>query len=646
MNRAMPTLSDLKEARNTVIGYTAGSLAIMLVVQLLSGLFTGDPFIRLVLMVLWFSCLLSVTWGLTEPFSRYFTALNRWRYAEAGPAILHTSGKYAMRVSRIVGGFGWTATVAGSLCCLFVLSHWPEAGFLTPFQGFFKYGWWLAMSAIPAYMFFAVGSLKEILQLRQELREQAELSGARVRDVETQKDEERAAQGPAVEITGPQRFRAGGYDWHWGDYYKNVAIFGMSGSGKTLCVLNAVLDGLIGSANNKVSAAAGLILDPKGDFRNKIAHVCRKHGRASDLIVIDPYNLDTSARFNPLDTQDNPLEVAGRFTGVMETLSEKSSEDAFWIDSVKTFIQNILPLLRAAKRDMPPDLIDIYQCATSDAALSRMLSDISEAELEGNRTLTRAFEYVTDVWDEMGDKPKSTVRTFISNMLGPFLQEPYDDLFIGKSTKTMAELLDEGKILYVYMPIADQETMARVVSTFVKLEFYREVLKRVDKDRPSFFLCDEFQAFFTTGSGRGDAEAFERTRQSNHANIVAFQNLPALLRQVPKEEPVTNMLGNCATKIFLRNTDQKTNEYASNLFGEQVETLIGTGQSGSGLKHGSKSVSANAQYGKKVRQDVFSSLIVPSREDQLDYAEAMCHLGARATVDHNRLRWKIHPLKA
>ena len=41
-----------------------------------------------------------------------------------------------------------------------------------------------------------------------------------------------------------------------------------------------------------------------------------------------------------------------------------------------------------------------------------------------------------------------------------------------------------------------------------------------------------------------DADFFERSRQSNHANIIATQNYPALLKQAAdKESTVKNLLG-------------------------------------------------------------------------------------------------------
>ena len=284
----------------------------------------------------------------------------------------------------------------------------------------------------------------------------------------------------------------------------------------------------------------------------------------------------------------------------------------------------------------------------SDSKLDPWGQMVSDDAYDKNVDMQRTFDYFFDVWKPMPDDTKGTIRSFVSNMLGSFLTQPYDTLFTGSSTSTISQMVENGKILYVYMPIADKETMSRVVSTFVKLEFYREVLKRPNKERPSFFLCDEFQSFFTVGQGRGDADAFERTRQSNHANVVAFQNLNALFKQTERKEPVLNLLGNCAVKLFLRNTDKETNEYASELFGEHIETLSSSTVSISGGAKGTKgagSVSGSAQYSARVKKEEFASLGVPSKEENNLFAEAIAHLAARSTVETRRMKWKVHPIK-
>jgi type IV secretory pathway TraG/TraD family ATPase VirD4 len=230
-------------------------------------------------------------------------------------------------------------------------------------------------------------------------------------------------------------------------------------------------------------------------------------------------------------------------------------------------------------------------------------------------------------------------------MLDPFLMEPYRTLFSGRSTVTLGEMIDRGKLLYVHMPIADKEAMARTVCSFIKLEYFREVLKRPNKTRPTFFFCDEFQCFFTTAKGKGDADFFERSRQSNHANVVATQNLPSLLKYAERRELVDNMLGNCAVKVFLRNTDEQTNKYAAEQFGQEMMSTggVSVGDLGLGRKKGAPGAQISYQYDFRVRPEQFAALGVPARGTS-EASESIVHLASRGRVEHHRLRWLVHPL--
>ena len=626
-----------------------GSLLLCVVIHLLAPMVSApQSILRFGLVVVFFGALASAGWSLVEPYRDYAVSRLRWQYADASPAIRRNIERIGARRARFVARIGWAITIASGLWCLAILVGWPYLP-LPP-------GWGsvlgllavLAWLGVPIAAITGLRPLREAHELKRQVDEEMHASGARIRDAASRETQRKQISARPVEITAPLGFRAGGYDWRWSDFYKNAAIFGMSGSGKTICVLNAVLDGLLGSSSETGKRCAGLILDPKGDFRDKIETLCRNYGRERDLVIIDPSNLDVSIRWNPLDSQDDALEVAGRFAAVMQILSDSSEVDAFWIDSATRLVQNILSLYRLVDPDAPPSLADVYEAAMSDDVLGDLIGRVPEEVFASRRSARRTADYFIEVWRPMPDNTRGSVRSYVSNMLGSFLVEPYDEIFAGKSDVTLGEVVDKGLILYVNMPIADREVMARVVSTFIKLEYYREVLKRPNKDRPSFFLCDEFQSFFTVGQGRGDPDAFERTRQSNHANIVAFQNINALLKQTKQREPVMNLLGNCAIKLFLRNTDDDTNKYASSLFGKHIENLGGASVNvarGTRLSGDSASFSGSDQYHDRVKPEEFTTLAVPSQEDRIHHAEVIGHLAARAAVSQERQRWRVHPLK-
>ena len=91
-------------------------------------------------------------------------------------------------------------------------------------------------------------------------------------------------------------------------------------------------------------------------------------------------------------------------------------------------------------------------------------------------------------------------------------------------------MIDAGRILFmVYNAHCRSRGKWRgCVSTLHKARIFPRDPQSVRTRKAGFFLCDEFQAFFTVGRGVVMTDAFERTRQLNHANIVAFQKLNAL----------------------------------------------------------------------------------------------------------------------
>ncbi len=643
-----PEHSQVTEAAVRFYSGSLGSLGLCLAVHFLAPSLSADgSMLRMGLVIVFFAGLASATWSLSEPYRDYNNTRMRWRFGNAPPSVRQSVERYLIRVNRIATTISTLATIGVGLIGLGVLSSWPMFAPINDYGTVLFYFGFGALAATPLVVVSSVGQLREARALRQQIDEEMQISGATVRDERTESASRSEAGKAPIELVGPMRFRAGGYEWNVSDFYKNAAIFGQSGSGKTICVLNAILDGLLVATEADNRPAAGLILDPKGDFHGKIGRLARTLDRAGDLLVIDPAAPETSMRWNPLDSDDDAQEIAGRFAAVMEILNPGGEKDRFWIDSARRLVENLIALIRFARHGEPPSLLEIYEAAMSDTAVETWLQQISDTTYASTPEVGRTIDFFDDVWKPMPGDMRGTIRSFVSNMLGSFLKPPYDTLFSGRSSVTLGEVLDEGRILYVNMPIAEKEVMARVVSTFIKLEFYREVLKRRKKSRPSFFLCDEFQSFFTVGQGRGDADAFERTRESNHANIVAFQNLNALFKQTDRREPVLNMLGNCATKIFLRNTEKETNEFASELFGEHVETLSGGSVNiAQGVRGGTggTSFSGSAQYAATIRKDEFAALEVPSVDDGIPHADSIVHLAARSRVETRRMRWKVHPI--
>lgn len=647
----MSAHAAMQAARNHLLGNVLSSLGVLAVIVTLPKDATPESLIRLALTGGFFLFAICLLWSFTEPLDDYLAKRLAWRYEGAGAAIHHTLSLLRVNLMAVVRPIASIAMATVGFIALDVLSAWPAFDLLRPFVSVWQWGWFVGLIALIVVPIARGRQLSQVVNLRHLLREQVETMRYTRRTPADADTNRRLAVERPVTVLGDERFRAGGFDWEWPDFYKNLVVFGQTGSGKTVCVLNALLDGLISSTAASPLPAAGLILDPKGDFKDKIAELMRRIGRERDLLVFDPEDA-ASFRWNPFDTADDALEVANRFGAVFEMQGAGGDEGAFFTQQAKGFLQAALTLMRIVNPPATiPSIPQFTSLMGSDKTLRQAIAaakartGLSDVE---TRSRIAALAYLEQVWLTLPEKTLGSIVATLSNILTPFNYPPFDELMAGRSTLSLADCIDRGKVLYVHFPIARRRMMAQTVGTLLKVEYGRQVLLRVHKPRPSFFFCDEFQVFFTTDKETNDADFFERSRGSNHANIIATQNLPAMLKGGGEKHSVDNLLGNCATKIFLRNTDPDTNEWGSELFGEHIETLIGTQRGAGSLdpRHSGASTGVGGvpNFARVVKPEEFIRLAQPSAKDGIDHAEAIVHLAARAVVTRLMLRWRIHPL--
>ena len=147
----------------------------------------------------------------------------------------------------------------------------------------------------------------------------------------------------------------------------------------------------------------------------------------------------------------------------------------------------------------------------------------------------------------------------------------------GRPLPPIADLIDQGKVIALNFPTAMNPGLARALGTMLKQDFQRAVLNRIHKmntdpsasRRPVMFVCDEYQAFATTGENEpsGDEKFLSLARQAKCIPIVATQSISSL-RSTLTGESWRTLLQGLRTKIFLALSDDFSAHMAADLCGK------------------------------------------------------------------------------
>jgi len=216
--------------------------------------------------------------------------------------------------------------------------------------------------------------------------------------------------------------------------------------------------------------------------------------------------------------------------------------------------------------------------------------------------------WFTHDWMGIDTKLRSSIVEGISVFLSLFDGDPavrrrfcppreaYDpvanaDERYGVPLPEMGELLEQGMVLALNFPMSANTATARAIGAMLKLDFQKAMLDRIPRMaknpgavyRPVLFLCDEYQAFATTGENdpTGDEKFFALSRQAKCIPIVATQSISSLKSALGGETWRT-LLQTFRTKIILCLSDEFSAKAASDLCGWDEQKTVGVSISESG----------------------------------------------------------------
>lgn len=332
--------------------------------------------------------------------------------------------------------------------------------------------------------------------------------------------------------------------------YQNILITGSIGSGKTSSAISNILSQFI---KNRLG---GLVIDIKGNYINQIKKMANIYGRREDIIEI---SLDNKYIYNPLDNKSlSSAEMANIMIKVLTLISKNNNNsEPFWLDKAEEYIRDFITLIRAYNNGCV-NFKEIHNLVINKEYLNKKINILKELILSNKFSEEQLFDINNAIINIKNDFLSLDTRTFgiiraeITRMTSVFLSNiKIYNKFCGKGGGID---FNSNKIYVLSLDISNNDKLSKIIGTYVKLQFQREILSNNSRDSPVFFVCDEYQEICNCQ----DANFFSLSREYKCINTISMQSYSSLVNALGNEHVSNVILQNFVNKIWFRNDDDYT----------------------------------------------------------------------------------------
>lgn len=330
--------------------------------------------------------------------------------------------------------------------------------------------------------------------------------------------------------------------------FQNILVTGSIGSGKTTGAISNIVDGLI---EKQIS---GLILDVKGEYINTVKKIAKKYDRLSDIVEI---SLNGSFIYNPLDKPNiSSTELAHNLKKILTLLSENNLSDSFWIDKTEAYIKNFIDMIRIYSDYV--SFMEIHKLVSDDSYLNSKISIVKDMLLKNNYSdkiifeVTMALNNILNEYLKLDTRTAGIIKAEITRITNMFATDYMINQRFDKKSDDINFL--NNKIYVLSINIAQYTKLAKVISTYLKLDFQKQILSQNKEYKPTFFICDEYQEFANVE----DAHFFSLSREYKCINVVSVQSYTSIINALRQESSAKVIIQNLVNKIWFRNDDTYT----------------------------------------------------------------------------------------
>lgn len=337
------------------------------------------------------------------------------------------------------------------------------------------------------------------------------------------------------------------------DRYLHTMCIGTTGTGKSSRVLKPMIVQDL-KAIAKGEKLGVTIIEPKGDFADDVAAMCRS--LKVPYIYINPLNPATP-RFNPMSGE--PELVAEIMRTVLRSLFGR--QEAFFRLNQEVAARNTALLVKKIKGE-DATMLDMVEALREQSILAMMVSNLERAE--GESALTQYFK--TEVMGDMKDKMQQFtlgLRLQLEDITGNQMMRR---VMIGKSDVDLDKHLAEGGVLIINTAMGELGKLGDAFGQFIMMHFQQAVFRRKGTERtrtPHVLYIDEFPRYVNPD--------FERLlaigRSYRCATVLALQTTAQMVHE---DRPTFRdiVLETCRNKIILNLGSEEDAKRFSKEFGE------------------------------------------------------------------------------
>jgi len=315
---------------------------------------------------------------------------------------------------------------------------------------------------------------------------------------------------------------------------KHTYIIGKTGMGKTTLLTSSI-------HQDMVSGKGLAVLDPHGDMFRELLEIVPEH-RRNDVVVFDPTDRQHPIGLNILDPGVNFHDIEeGQewITSAVLSVFAKLADAAYWGPRM----EHILRSVTLTALQLPhPTLYTLQRLLTDKKYQRKVAASLSDPVLK---------QFWQKEFAVLGERQIAALTAPLTHRLGHFITTKMSRhiLLQTKSTISMSDIMDEGKILLVNLSkgdIGEDQSFffGTMLTSFMWMAAYQRT-KIPESERRDFFVyVDEFQNFATPQF----ADIASEGRKFHVSLIVSHQNIA----QIEQASILKTMTGNVANLISFK----------------------------------------------------------------------------------------------